>query len=68
MNRIPQALRKRNMQDLLDEQADAAKPKPAPPLQIQDANSRGATRASLKRTRYVASPVLHHIITNNVLQ
>ncbi|KAK5117565.1 hypothetical protein LTR62_004987 [Meristemomyces frigidus] len=32
VNRIPTALRKRKMQDLLDEQAGKARPAPAPPL------------------------------------
>lgn len=56
VNRIPQALRKRNIQDLLDEHADNAKPKPAAPLPV-GASSRpkaiqyNAPRASLKRTR-----------------
>lgn len=52
VNRIPQALRKRNIQDLLDEHADRAKPKPAPPLAIENHRQNAtAMRSSLKRTR-----------------
>jgi hypothetical protein len=55
VNRIPQALRKRNIQDLLDEYANNAKPKPAAPLAIMDSRQNAvvpsATRKSLKRTR-----------------
>ncbi|KAI6878467.1 hypothetical protein KC355_g22320, partial [Hortaea werneckii] len=32
VNRIPQGLRKRNIQDLLDEHAQREKPQPAPPV------------------------------------
>lgn len=55
VNRIPQALRKRNIQDLLDEHADNAKPKPAAPLPAADIRAKAieypASRVSLKRTR-----------------
>lgn len=55
VNRIPQALRKRNIQDLLDEHEDKAKPKPAAPLAIKDSRAYPmappSTRKSLKRTR-----------------
>ncbi|KAM0715181.1 hypothetical protein Q7P37_009646 [Cladosporium fusiforme] len=54
VNRIPQALRKRNIQDLLDEHADVAKPKPAAPLPAASSRPKAiqyaAPRASLKRT------------------
>ncbi|KAM0705914.1 hypothetical protein Q7P35_007274 [Cladosporium inversicolor] len=54
VNRIPQALRKRNIQDLLDEYANNTKPKPAGPLAIMDSRHNAvapsATRKSLKRT------------------
>ncbi|KAK3675495.1 hypothetical protein LTR78_004578 [Recurvomyces mirabilis] len=36
VNRIPTALRKRNMQDLLDEHAEKARPAPAPPVPAKD--------------------------------
>jgi hypothetical protein len=55
VNRIPQALRKRNIQDLLDEYANNVNPKPAAPLAITANHQNGvapsATRKSLKRTR-----------------
>jgi hypothetical protein len=55
VNRIPQALRKRNIQDLLDEYANNTKPKPTAPLAIMDRHQNAvapsATRKSLKRTR-----------------
>ncbi|KAK5127033.1 hypothetical protein LTR85_008392 [Meristemomyces frigidus] len=36
VNRIPQVLRKRNMQDLLDEHSEKAKPAPPPPVPAKD--------------------------------
>jgi hypothetical protein len=55
VNRIPQALRKRNIQDLLDEYANNTKPKPAAPLAIMGSRQNDvapdATKKSLKRTR-----------------
>nr|POF12870.1 hypothetical protein CFP56_10021 [Quercus suber] len=37
VNRIPQAMRKRNIQDLIDEQALKARPAPAPTMPVQTA-------------------------------
>jgi hypothetical protein len=55
VNRIPQALRKRNMQDLLDDYAEKAKPRPAAIMPVVDSRQRAiapsSTRKSLKRTR-----------------
>ena len=55
VNRIPQALRKRNMQDLLDDYTERAKPKPAAIMPVVDSRQRGvapsSARKSLKRTR-----------------
>jgi hypothetical protein len=56
VNRIPQALRKRNMQDLLDDYAEKAKPRPAAITTGIDSRQKAiapsSTRKSLKRTRY----------------
>ncbi|RMX97242.1 hypothetical protein D0867_12853 [Hortaea werneckii] len=57
VNRIPQGLRKRNIQDLLDEHAQREKPQPAPPVpatNIEPAEapvvpSKSPLRKSLKR-------------------
>ncbi|KAI7213023.1 hypothetical protein KC333_g6789 [Hortaea werneckii] len=57
VNRIPQGLRKRNIQDLLDEHAQREKPQPAPPVPVTDTEpakasvvpSKSPLRKSLKR-------------------
>ena len=62
VNRIPQALRKRNMQDLVDEHAAKAKPAPAPPMPVVSkvhqqvkaaAKAPASSTQSSKRKRYV---------------
>lgn len=59
VNRIPTALRKRKIQDLMDEHAAKDEPKAAPPVPAKDtrqqmeANERPAK--AVKRTRYVKS-------------
>jgi hypothetical protein len=78
VNRIPQALRKRNMQDLLDDFAEKAKPRPAAIMPVVDSRQRvmppSSTRKSLKRTRYeytlphardLANPSSEHFGTEN---
>ncbi|KAI7510825.1 hypothetical protein KC347_g4012 [Hortaea werneckii] len=57
VNRIPQGLRKRNIQDLLDEHAQREKPQPAPPVPATNTEptkapvvpSKSPLRKSLKR-------------------
>ncbi|KAK3111284.1 hypothetical protein LTR53_013625 [Teratosphaeriaceae sp. CCFEE 6253] len=57
VNRIPQALRQRNMQDLLDEHTEKSRPAPAPPVPAKDDAvqqssaqvTRSPARKSLKR-------------------
>ncbi|KAI7341665.1 hypothetical protein KC354_g16966 [Hortaea werneckii] len=57
VNRIPQGLRKRNIQDLLDEHAQRERPQPAPPVPATNAEpakvpvvpSKSPLRKSLKR-------------------
>ncbi|KAI7525081.1 hypothetical protein KC331_g17740 [Hortaea werneckii] len=57
VNRIPQGLRKRNIQDLLDEHAQREKPQPAPPVPATNTEpakasvvpSKSSLRKSLKR-------------------
>ncbi|KAI6820277.1 hypothetical protein KC340_g14193 [Hortaea werneckii] len=57
VNRIPQGLRKRNIQDLLDEHAQREKPQPAPPVPASNTEpakapvvpSKSPLRKSLKR-------------------
>ncbi|RMZ09195.1 hypothetical protein D0860_04353 [Hortaea werneckii] len=57
VNRIPQGLRKRNIQDLLDEHAQREKPQPAPPVPASNTEptkapvvlSKSSPRKSLKR-------------------
>ncbi|KAI6859287.1 hypothetical protein KC334_g21657 [Hortaea werneckii] len=57
VNRIPQGLRKRNIQDLLDEHAQREKPQPAPPVPATNTQpakapvvpSKSPLRKSLKR-------------------
>ncbi|KAI7601317.1 hypothetical protein KC346_g12876, partial [Hortaea werneckii] len=57
VNRIPQGLRKRNIQDLLDEHAQREKPQPAPPVSATNTEptkapvvpSKSPLRKSLKR-------------------
>ncbi|RMX88528.1 hypothetical protein D0868_14802 [Hortaea werneckii] len=59
VNRIPQGLRKRNIQDLLDEHAQREKPQPAPPVPATNTQpakapvvpSKSPLRKSLKRQR-----------------
>ena len=60
INRIPQALRKKNIQDLVDEHAEKAKPKPAPAVPVIETRQAvryeapavlPSARKSLKRTR-----------------
>lgn len=59
VNRIPQALRKRNIQDLIDEHAAKNNPKPAAPVPVTEKQAERAAppsvRKSLKRSRYVLS-------------
>jgi hypothetical protein len=58
VNRIPQALRKRKMQDLLDEHAEKANPKPAPAIPVHHElrqQQDDGPKKSLKRQRYSTS-------------
>jgi len=56
VNRIPQGLRKRNIQDLIDEHAAKNNPKPAAPIPVLQKQAERTTplsaKKSLKRTRY----------------
>ena len=51
MNRIPQVLRKRKMQDLLDEHAERARPKPSAPLAVQEEQEAETTEPVKKGTK-----------------
>ena len=54
INRIPSSMRNRKMQDLLDEHAEKANPKPAPPLPAREQQPViGSARKQLKRQRCV---------------
>ena len=55
--RIPVGLRKRNIQELLDEHAEKAAPKPAPPVPVKEKTVEEAERPrkQLKRQRYGVS-------------
>ncbi|EMC93170.1 hypothetical protein BAUCODRAFT_36836 [Baudoinia panamericana UAMH 10762] len=46
INRIPHALRKRNMQELLDEHAEKAKPASPPPMLIEDDSQRAGVASN----------------------
>ncbi|KAK3722208.1 hypothetical protein LTR37_002641 [Vermiconidia calcicola] len=53
VNRIPQVLRKRKMQDLLDEHAERARPKPSAPLAVpeeQEAETTAPVKKGTKRS------------------
>ena len=56
VNRIPQGLRKRKIQDLIEEHAEKANPKPAAPVPVQEQKAtvgdEEPVRKSLKRQRY----------------
>jgi ribosomal protein L12E/L44/L45/RPP1/RPP2 len=53
INRIPQALRKKNMQELVDEHAEKMRPKPKPAAAVPVAAAAPVVegRRSLKRSR-----------------
>ncbi|KAK3691142.1 hypothetical protein LTR37_018846 [Vermiconidia calcicola] len=51
VNRIPQVLRKRKMQDLLDEHAERARPKPSAPLAVQEEQEAETTEPVKKGTK-----------------
>lgn len=57
VTRIPNALRKRKIQDLLDEHAEQAEPKPSPAVPVKETMPRVETEErptkAVKRTRYV---------------
>ncbi|KAK4540831.1 hypothetical protein LTR36_008908 [Oleoguttula mirabilis] len=65
VNRIPQALRKRNIQELVEEHVEKARPAPPPPVPAKDSIprmalvSRSPERKSLKRQRCVATGMNH---------
>ena len=60
VNRIPTALRKRKIQDLLDEYAEKENPQPAPAVPVKDdREAEVAVKKHLKRQRYEPpAPVL----------
>lgn len=68
VNRIPQALRKRNIQELLDEHAERARPAPPPPVPAKvdmpteaPAARSSFERKSLKRQRWESLDATTHL-------